>query len=252
MSILSITPLFRCLYAAATLAATAPGGAPQPSPTVPTAAPVKSTAKTSPAPAKDDANVWAGKVQKAYEGVKDFSARFEQDVTVKGASAAPSTGTIAVQKPGKMRWEFETPEKKSFVSDGKTMWMYDAAENQVIVNENMAATTSVTALNFLEGFGKLREEFAVSLATPRKNAADPSAAFLSLRPKDEADVQFTEIVLGIDRKTSLAAEVWLVDSLGNETHLVFKDRKVNPKLDPKTFVFEIPKGAEVIRPTLLQ
>ena len=250
---LTIAPLFRCLYAAATLAATAPGGAPAPSPTVPTAAPAKSSAKTAPAPPKDDANVWAGKVQKAYESVKDFSARFEQDVTLKGSVAgAASTGTIAVQKPGKMRWEFETPEKKSFVSDGKTMWMYEASENQVIINENMAATTSVTALNFLEGFGKLLEEFAVSLATPRPNVADPSAAFLSLRPKAEGDVQFSEIVLGIDRKTSLAAEVWLVDALGNETHLVFKDRKVNPNLPSKTFTFEIPKGAEVIRPTLLQ
>lgn len=245
---MTIAPLFRCLYAAATLTAAAPAG---PSPTVPSAAPAP-VAKKTPAPVKDDANVWAGKVQKAYEGVKDFSATFEQDVTVKSTTASKSTGTIAVQKPGKMRWEFATPEKKVFVSDGKTMWMYEAAENQVIVNENMAATTSVTALNFLEGFGKLREEFAVALATPRENAGDKTLAFLSLRPKEDADVQFTEIVLGIDRKTSLAAEVWLVDSLGNETHLTFKDRKTNQNLPAKTFTFDIPKNAEVIRPAQLQ
>lgn len=247
---LTISPLFRCLYAAATLTAAAPAGpTPAASPTVPVAAPVS---KKAPAPAKDDANVWAGKVQKAYEGVKDFSASFEQGVTVKGTTGSKSTGTIAVQKPGKMRWEFVTPEKKSFVSDGKTMWMYEASENQVIVNENMAATTSVTALNFLEGFGKLREEFTVALATPRENAADKTLAFLSLRPKEDADVQFTEIILGIDRKTSLAAEVWLVDSLGNETHLTFKDRKTNQNLPAKTFTFDIPKNAEVIRPAMLQ
>ena len=202
----------------------------------------------------DAAAAWAGRVQKAYEGVKDLQAGFSQDGFLKqaGRSGPKSSGQVWIAKPGKMRWEFQKPDVKTFVSDGKTMWMYDGGENQVIVNEHMAETNSITALNFLQGLGQLEKDFDVKLAPAPATAVNPTAQFLSLTPKNEGDVQLAEIVLAIDRKTSLAQEVFLVDQLGNTTHIAFRDIQVNKTIPAKTFTFVTPKGAEVITPKMVQ
>jgi len=196
-----------------------------------------------------DASAWASKVQKAYEGLKDYSAGFEQQAILKTGPGPKATGKVYLAKPGKMRWEFESPDKKTVVSDGKTMWVYDPEENQVLVQEHLELSTSLTALNFLSGLGQLGKDFDVSPSAPRADASDPKAVFLSLKPKPTADVQLAEIVLEVDPRTSLANEVYLVDGLGNQTRLTFKSPQVNRGLKASTFTFTIPKDAEVINPT---
>lgn len=195
----------------------------------------------------------AAKVQKAYEGVKSLSADFTQESILKqtGKTTAKNTGKVWIAKPGKMRWEYETPEKKTIVCDGRTLWMYDGEENQVIVEQNVNRTESLTALNFLGGLGQLTRSFHVKSIEPPAGAANAGEPFLALTPKKGEDIAIAEIDLGIDAKTGLADEVYLVDELGNATHLVFTGVKRNPKLPAKTFTFDIPKGAEVLKPPVV-
>jgi outer membrane lipoprotein carrier protein len=241
-------PLFSCTAAA--FASFVLAAAPVTKPPAAPAAPKAGAA----IPAKEDAETWATRVQKTYEGVKDLSADFEQVTRFKGAAGfgPKSTGTIEVKKPGKMRWEFATPEKKSLVSNGKTLWMFDGEENQVVVNEFMQETTSVTGLNFLEGLGDLKTSFTVTLAEAPADATVKDAVFLTLTPKDTADVQFTSILLAVDRKTGLATEVFLTDPMGSVTRLTLANVVKNKGLADARFTFEIPAGAEVIKPQLLQ
>ena len=35
-----------------------------------------------------------------------------------------------MKKPGKMRWDYTSPEKKLFVSDGQTMFLYFPDDNR--------------------------------------------------------------------------------------------------------------------------
>lgn len=235
------------------LAGATPAGKASPAASPAASGTAVAVAAATAAPANGEADALASKVQKAYESVKSLAAEFDQQTTLTNGSKGPkANGRVWIEKPGKMRWEFDAPEKKSFVSDGKTLWMYDAEENQVLVNEHMAETESLTALNFLEGFGDLKKEFNVAAAKAPESATVKEAAFLALTPKEDADVQVSKIVLALDRKSSLANEVFLVDGLGNETRLTFKNLKTNQAAPAKTFTFEIPKGAEVIKPQLLQ
>lgn len=201
-------------------------------------------------PVGDSIEGVAAKVQKAYEGVSDLSAKFSQQISVQGGSrmGPESTGMLYLKKPGKLRWEFDGA--MMFISDGSTMWQYDPEENQVIVNKFMQETTSITALNFLAGMGKLREAFDVTKAEPKGDNPD-RGIFIKLTPKDEEDVQLTALTLVINKKDWLAHEAYLTDALGNETHLVFTNIKTNGKLADSKFAFEIPEGAEVIEPSLL-
>ena len=35
-----------------------------------------------------------------------------------------------LKKPGRMRWDYEKPEKKLMVSDGSTLWVYEPEDEQ--------------------------------------------------------------------------------------------------------------------------
>ncbi len=70
----------------------------------------------------------------AKEAEHAFEARYRHAATLKaifyqrysdgkGAGEAES-GTVYFSRPGRMRWEYESPEKKLFIVDGKNVWFY--------------------------------------------------------------------------------------------------------------------------------
>ena len=90
----------------------------------------------SPAPSETVADAHAcardaaRRVQRHYDAIRDWSARFEQttkSVVLGGGalgSEKPVVGDVVFQKPGKMRWTYESPASV-VVSDGATLWIYD-------------------------------------------------------------------------------------------------------------------------------
>src|SRR5204862_4046202 len=73
----------------------------------------------------------AAALQKKYATVRDFSADFVQ--TYRGGilnRQMKDTGRVMVRKPGKMRWEYKTPEEKLFVSDGTSIYWYVPQDRQ--------------------------------------------------------------------------------------------------------------------------
>src|SRR5206468_12457043 len=77
----------------------------------------------------------AAAVQRKYDGIKDFSADFthayEGGVLKKQVT---ERGHLLVKKPGKMRWDYTTPDAKTFVSDGLKMYSYVPPDKQVVVS----------------------------------------------------------------------------------------------------------------------
>ena len=74
-------------------------------------------------------------IQGHYQQVRDFTAGFEQ-AYVGGALKRRTVerGTVAIRKPGRMRWDYEAPEKKLFIADGTRMYFYVPADKQVRVS----------------------------------------------------------------------------------------------------------------------
>src|SRR5437667_11374660 len=77
------------------------------------------------APRLDVATV-AERVQKRYDGAADFRASFNQTLTNTAFKRrTPSTGEVLLKKPGRMRWNYKTPEPKMYLSDGDLLWLYE-------------------------------------------------------------------------------------------------------------------------------
>ena len=70
------------------------------------------------------------RMEKHYTG-NNFQAEFIQESTVKAMDITDfASGKIFVRYPGKMRWEYEKPEKQVIITDGIKLWIYRPADNQ--------------------------------------------------------------------------------------------------------------------------
>ncbi len=108
-------------------------------------------------------------VDKHYNGLASLEASFSE--TYHGGGLARSeSGTMWLKKPGKMRWEYNTPVKKLFVTDGKTAWFYVPGERQA----RRAAVKSLddlkSPLRYLLGHTKLEKEFSSLSFAHRRTA----------------------------------------------------------------------------------
>src|SRR6266542_2577204 len=91
-------------------------------------------ASTAAAP---EASALAEKVQAYYEKTKDFAASFVQTYTYSAAGRSQtSRGTLRVKKPGKLRWDYLDPSKKTIVVNGPRLVQYEPEENQAYVDEH--------------------------------------------------------------------------------------------------------------------
>src|SRR5437868_3990152 len=106
----------------------------------------------------------AAALQKKIDGIRDFTTDFTH-VYQGGVLRKQITerGRLLVKKPGKMRWDYTTPEQKEFVSDGMKMYSYIPEDKQVIVSSVPRDDDASTPALFLAGKGSLTHDFTPSL-----------------------------------------------------------------------------------------
>src|ERR1700720_2177190 len=73
----------------------------------------------------------ASRMEARYRGAKTLQATFLERYVENGRILRTEAGTAYFRPPGKMRWEYERPEKDLFLVDGKTAWFYVPADHTV-------------------------------------------------------------------------------------------------------------------------
>ena len=185
------------------------------------------------------------KVQRRYDRMADFKGKFKQVYTdTLYDRKRTSYGYVYVKKPGKMRWNYASPERKVFISDGKQLWVWEPADRQVFRNPLDKKTLS-TGLTFLLGSGKLSKEFAVDLADPKQDAlGGPDAIVLKLTPK-VTTAQYRYLVLAIRPSDHTVTESMVIGT-HSRNHFLFSDLVFDSKLSNKRFKFSPPPGTRVV------
>ncbi len=184
----------------------------------------------------------AAALQRKYDSVKDFSAGFTQ--TYEGGvlrRKASESGTVYVKKPGKMRWDYTSQEKKLFVSDGRTMFLYFPADRQVMKNPVPEQDQATSAVLFLMGKGDIVRDFNIRWG----EGSGDTTYRLRLDPKTrQAEYDWLEIAA--DRRTLQISGLTAGDAQGGRSSFAFSNFKENVGLADKMFQFTIPRGTEVI------
>jgi outer membrane lipoprotein carrier protein len=184
------------------------------------------------------------KVQRRYDSAADFRARFTQTLTsVAMGRKTNSAGSVMFKKPGRMRWDYEKPERATYVSDGNTLWLYEPDDQQAF-KQSLSASQLPAALAFLTGKGRLADEFDISLVDKSPYAA-PGDYVLSLSPK-AAEPQVKRLLFVVDPKTFDVRESVITDGQGNVNDLTFADIKTNTKIPESDFKWSPPAGVRVI------
>ena len=187
----------------------------------------------------------AQSLQRKYDTVRDFSADFVH--TYQGGVLHKTTterGHVLVKKPGKMRWEYTSPEKKLYVSDGVKVYSYVPEDKQVIVSSVPRDDESGAAIMFLAGKGNLIRDFTSSVADPPKGSPAGSDA-LKLVPK-AAQADYEWLLLVVDRQSLGLRSLVTMDEQGGQSSISFVNLKENVNPADKEFTFTIPRGVDVI------
>ncbi len=205
------------------------------------AAPV--LAQTGPA-VPQSAEAVARALQAKYDRVRDFSADFVH--AYRGGvlhQTATERGQLLVKKPGKMRWEYTSPERKVFVSDGRKLYSYVPQDKQVIVSDVPDEDHATTPVLFLAGKGSLERDFTVSFV--QIEGVPAGTTVLKLSPR-RAEPEYDWLVLAVDPRTLVLRALVTVDSQGGQSTFTFTNLKENVRIADKEFAFSIPRGVDVI------
>jgi outer membrane lipoprotein carrier protein len=182
------------------------------------------------------------RLQERYESTKTLTADFQQIVESPTlAGALESKGTLAFEKPNRMRWDYAAPDKQLVVGDGETLWIYQPEERQVIKAPFTEAFQTSTPITFLAGLGQLERDFATSL-----EREDAVRWVLRLVPRK--DQGLGALTLMVRKTDATIEEARVTDALGTTTRLRLSAEKRNERLDPGLFRFTPPAGVDVVRP----
>jgi outer membrane lipoprotein carrier protein len=181
-------------------------------------------------------------VQDRYQKVRDFSAEFSQ--TYRGGVLRTETreqGTMAIKKPGRMRWIYTKPDHHEFISDGSKIYVYLPAEKQVIVSRVPPDDQATTSALFLSGKGDIARDFTPAfIATPI-----PGTIALKLTPRrHEPDYEYLVVIA--DPATLQIRGLTTRDRQRGESTITFTNLKENQGISDKEFVFRTPRGVDVV------
>jgi outer membrane lipoprotein carrier protein len=186
----------------------------------------------------------AAALQQKYDGIRDFSADFTQSSEGGVLRRKPTVerGKVFVKKPGRMRWNYKSPEEKVFVSDGRQIQLYVPADKQVMVSPVPSDDQATSAVLFLMGRGNLTRDFNVSYG----EGGTESTYVLRLDPKTR-QAEYDWLQLTVDRKTLQIRELMAGDQQGGRSTFRFTNFKENPGVADKTFAFTAPPGTDVVK-----
>ena len=180
----------------------------------------------------------ARRVEARSTGAADLEAPFVQTYRSEAIGReVVERGTLKLKRPGRMRWDYDAPDKKTFVSDGKTFYFYVPADRQVIVRDQGGSQGLVSRL--LSERGRILEPFE-----PGLESAANGLLRLRLTPKTP-DPELERAYLSIDPDYRIRA-IEIIDAQGNRSRFDFEGIRENVGLSDSLFRFEVPRGVEVI------
>lgn len=177
-------------------------------------------------------------LQAKLNSIRSMTAVFKQAVKAKHRVVSRSSGTMALQRPGRFRWQTVQPMAQLMVADGQKIWVYDKDLEQVTVKTQRKGLGGTAAL-FLSGYDDtVTRDFNVTQSNVGNDLV------FDLKSKStKANFQRIKLIFRQNNLTGLE----LYDQLGQVTTVQLSQIKLNPKLAVSLFQFKTPKGVDVVQ-----
>ncbi|HYJ09425.1 MAG TPA: outer membrane lipoprotein carrier protein LolA [Polyangiaceae bacterium] len=190
-----------------------------------------------PAAAALDARELAREVERAHSAVQSYRAKFKQRDQI---FRQEKGGTVWFERPNKLSFNYDNGNR--VVSDGRTVQIYERANEQVYVRSVTSVMFPVW-LSFLTEQSGFTQSYGWRLLSPA-HAKYAKGHVLSGTPLRPSTV-FRQALYYMDGKTFHVRRVVVEDHQHNRARLDFDAAVLNPKLGPDTFSFEPPPTPRV-------
>jgi outer membrane lipoprotein carrier protein len=182
-------------------------------------------------------------VDQHYDRLRSLEADFTE-IYQGGGIERTESGTLWLKKPGKMSWEYRSPEEKLFVSDGKDAWLYLPVEKQARKSSLRKLEDLRSPLAFLLGKTKLEKELDDLSFAPDMQAWKAEDSILRGVPRGMED-RVSQVLLEItpDHRIARIMIQGVDDSI---TEYRFSNQKEDVQIPDSKFRFVAPPGTETV------
>lgn len=208
-----------------------------------------------------EAKLLTARLEARYHGAHTLQTTFLERYSENGRVVRTEAGIAYFRRPGKMRWEYESPETNLFLVDGKTAWFYVPADHTVTRVPAKQSTDWRTPLALLAGEMKLSRVCArVEPATAEKpDTPGNMMLYCPLRGEDTnarhradetaeigGDGPEESVYLEVAPATGDLARVLVRQKGGVVVEFKFADWRFDPPLADSFFRFEVPPGVAIV------
>ena len=196
-----------------------------------------------------------------YRTAHTLQATFHERYTENSRVVRAESGTAYFRRPGKMRWEYEYPEKNLFLVDGKTAWFYVPADHTATRVPAKMSVDWRTPLALLAGEMKISRVCSRVQLAAREKTESPGNVVLycevlgagvksqksnspdtATQAGETGEAVFFEIV----RSTGELIRVLVRDSGGVAIEFQFSNWKTDPQVSDALFRFSPPPGVAIV------
>jgi outer membrane lipoprotein carrier protein len=164
------------------------------------------------------------------DGLDTLAAKFEQSVLdTENARAGQMHGLFLLDRPGRFRWDYVSPQKQVILADGRDVWFIEEELKQVTRHLQKWALKNTPAA-FLTMEAEVEDDFEIIEIGERRGMQ-----WLELIPRDE-DTDLNRVLLAFAGKELRHME--LNDKFGIVSRFRFFDIERNVPIDPDLFVYE--------------
>ena len=184
-------------------------------------------------------------LQRKYSRIQGLEADFLQVYYGTDGRVIREAGHLLLKRPGKARWEYSSPERKLFISDGKNVFFYVYGEKNATRSAVKETADPQIPFLFLLGRGNLRRDFSRIEVAAGESAAGPGNQVLRLFPK-RAPEEFKQLLVEIVPSTFDVRRMVIFERSGARMDFLLSNVRENVSPDSQ-FQFTPPAGVTVKR-----
>jgi len=181
-------------------------------------------------------------LQAKYNKLRSLAADFTQVYSAPGERTRRESGRLLLKKPGRMRWDYTTPESKLFISNGRVIYEYLPSDKYATKSSVKESDDLRAPFMFLLGRGNLRRDFKL-IEFAREAPVQAGNKVLRLIPKRAQD--FTELMIEIAPVSLRITRLSFIDSDQGRSDFIFSNINENVPASASQFSFKAPPGVEV-------
>jgi outer membrane lipoprotein carrier protein len=178
-----------------------------------------------------------------YNRLRSLQADFTE-IYQGGGIERTESGTMWLKKPGKMRWEYRSPEEKLFVGDGRDAWLYLPTEKQARKSSMKRLEDLRSPLAFLLGKSKLEKELQELSFAPDVQPSQPENSMLRGVPRGMED-RVRQVILEVTPEQRIV-RILVHGTDDSITEYRLNNQRENLEVPDSRFRFTAPQGAEIV------